>query len=85
MRASLFRLNAFALLALLGFSSNARAELRGTVWDLRGNFTVGSGDYIRMTGDGNGDSFKYQEGYFNHNASTMDFLGNAQRLLGNAQ
>jgi autotransporter-associated beta strand protein len=62
----------------LGFTGNARADLYGTVWNLRGNFTVGSGDYIRMTGDGNGDSFTWQEGYFNHNASTMDFLGNAQ-------
>jgi autotransporter-associated beta strand protein len=67
----------------LGFTGNARADLYGTVWDLRGNFTVGSGDYIRMTGDGNGDSFKYQDGYFNHNASTMDFWGNAQIGLNN--
>ena len=66
-----------------GFIGNARANLYGTVWDLRGNFTVGSGDYIQMTGDGNGDSFKYQDGYFNHNASTMDFWGNAQIGLNN--
>ena len=67
----------------LGFTGNARAELYGTLWDLRGDFTVGSGDYIRFTGDGNGDSFKYQNGYFNHNDSTMDFWGNAQIGLNN--
>ncbi|MEI7720788.1 MAG: autotransporter-associated beta strand repeat-containing protein [Verrucomicrobiota bacterium] len=77
-------LRSLALILLsLGFAGNARANLYGTVWDLRGNFTVGSGDYIRMTGDGNGDSFKYQDGNFNHNDSTMDFWGNAQIGLNN--
>ena len=73
MRSSLFRLNAFALLVILGFSSNARANLYKTIWDLTGNFTVGSGDYIQVT-----DSFLYQNGYFAHNDSTIDVWGNAQ-------
>jgi len=67
------------LLATLGLAGTARANLYGTVWDLFNvNFNVGSGDYIQMTGNGNGDSFRYQGGYFNHNDSTMDFWGNAQ-------
>jgi autotransporter-associated beta strand protein len=63
----------------LGFIGSARAELRGTRWDIFDkNFTVGSGDYIQMTGDGNGDSFRLNNGNFYHNDSTMDFWGNAQ-------
>ena len=73
-------LRSLALIFLsLGFAGNARAELRGTRWDIFDiNFTVGSGDYIRMTGDGNGDSFRLNNGNFYHNDSTMDFWGNAQ-------
>ena len=77
-------LRSLALIFLaFGFTESAKADLYGTVWDLRGNFSVGSGDYIRMTGDGNGDSFKYQDGYFYHNDSTMDFWQNAQIGLNN--
>ena len=67
------------MLATFSLTGTARANLYGTVWDLFNvNFNVGSGDYIQMTGNGNGDSFRYQGGYFNHNDSTMDFWGNAQ-------
>ncbi|NDA26683.1 MAG: hypothetical protein EBZ05_07580, partial [Verrucomicrobia bacterium] len=78
-----FPVAAAALLILFGLTGNARANLYGTVWDLAVNFWVGSGDYIQMTGDGNGDSFKYQNGTFTHNDSTMDFWGNAQIGLNN--
>lgn len=72
-------LRSLALIFLsLGFAGNARANLYGDRWDLTSNFTVGSNDYIRMTGDGNGDSFRFQSAYFWHNDSTMDFWGNAQ-------
>jgi autotransporter-associated beta strand protein len=66
------------MLAMFSFTGTARANLYGTIWNLSGNFNVGSGDYIQMTGDGNNGSFTYNAGNFNHYDSTMDFWGNAQ-------
>ncbi|NBR69571.1 MAG: PEP-CTERM sorting domain-containing protein [Verrucomicrobia bacterium] len=73
-------LRSLALIFLsLGLVGNARANLYGTLWEIVDkNFTVGSGDYIQMTGNGNGDSFILNNGNFYHNDSTMDFWGNAQ-------
>ena len=71
-------LRSLALIFLsLGFAGNARANLYGTLW-VPGSFSVYSGDYIQMTGDGNGDSFILNNGNFYHHDSTMDFWGNAQ-------